>query len=188
MKKKLMLFLLFVIFLTLLSTTGIVFAGGEVGMQSIIPKCTDAECSEISIDSVDRAAFVTDVTIPDGTELAPDTIFTKTWMIKNTGNTTWGTDYKLVMKDGEKMTSVNEIPLNKKVVPGNAITIDVIMTAPKQPGTYITNWMLKTEMGDTFGVGSDGQQPIWVKITITSRGGRWFDCFLVPLESLFHTI
>ena len=37
----------------------------------------------------DNSAYVSDVTIPDGTEVAPGEAFTKTWALVNTGNCTW---------------------------------------------------------------------------------------------------
>jgi hypothetical protein len=39
----------------------------------------------------DRAAFVADVTVPDGTNFAPGTTFVKTWRLKNNGSCTWTT-------------------------------------------------------------------------------------------------
>ena len=38
------------------------------------------------------AAFVADVTIADGSYIAPGSTFTKTWRIRNNGTTTWNTN------------------------------------------------------------------------------------------------
>ena len=48
------------------------------------------------------AAFVSDVTIPDGTVMAPGQSFTKTWKLKNIGTTSWS-NYNLKFFDGEQM-------------------------------------------------------------------------------------
>src|SRR5512135_3113735 len=44
----------------------------------------------------DQAAYVRDVTIPDGTLFMPGTSFTKTWEIKNTGTCAWDGTYSIV--------------------------------------------------------------------------------------------
>jgi hypothetical protein len=38
---------------------------------------------------VDKADYVADITIPDGTNLAPGETFVKTWRIVNSGTSTW---------------------------------------------------------------------------------------------------
>jgi len=43
----------------------------------------------------DVAGFVADITIPDGTEMAPGSVFTKTWSLKNDGTCTWNSDYRI---------------------------------------------------------------------------------------------
>ena len=44
----------------------------------------------------DRAQFVTDVTVPDGTKYDPGATFTKTWRLRNVGTCTWTTAYTMV--------------------------------------------------------------------------------------------
>jgi len=51
----------------------------------------------------DRAQFISDVTVPDGTTFAPGAAFNKTWRLKNVGTCTWTTSYSLVFDSGEKM-------------------------------------------------------------------------------------
>ena len=50
--------------------------------------------------ATDNAAFVSDITIPDGTQVDAGAPFTKTWRLRNTGTTAWGADYQLVHVDG----------------------------------------------------------------------------------------
>ena len=49
----------------------------------------------------DKADFVTDVTIPDGTVLDPDESFTKTWRLKNSGTCSWTPSYAVIFSNGD---------------------------------------------------------------------------------------
>jgi hypothetical protein len=49
------------------------------------------------------AAFVTDVTIPDNTQMAPSQVFSKTWRIQNVGTCSWNSSYLLVFDHGDGM-------------------------------------------------------------------------------------
>ena len=46
--------------------------------------------------------FIADVTIPDGTVIAPNEHFIKTWRIRNSGTCAWN-GYHVVFADGEPM-------------------------------------------------------------------------------------
>jgi hypothetical protein len=50
-----------------------------------------------------QATFISDVTIPDGTQLAAGSTFTKTWRIKNNSICTWTTSYGAVFYGGTQM-------------------------------------------------------------------------------------
>src|SRR5574340_445852 len=47
--------------------------------------------------------FIKDVTVPDGTVLAPNARLVKTWRLRNNGNCAWTTDTKLVFTSGAQM-------------------------------------------------------------------------------------
>ena len=51
-----------------------------------------------AITYCDWAAFITDVTVPDGTQFAPGEVFTKTWRLKNIGTCTWTPDYDIAFE------------------------------------------------------------------------------------------
>jgi hypothetical protein len=99
------------------------------------------------------ARFVSDVTIPDGTVLAPGTVFTKTWRLKNIGACTWTTGYDAVFVGGTQMSSSAEIAMPGNVTPNQVIDISVRMTAPSKEGHYRSNWKLRDASGVLFGVG-----------------------------------
>lgn len=57
------------------------------------------------------ARFVCDVSIFDGTELAPGTHFTKIWRLRNSGTAPWPSQTKLVNVDGDNLGSETITPL-----------------------------------------------------------------------------
>ncbi len=114
--------------------------------------------------SQDAAAFVADVTVPDGTGATPGAQFPKTWRIKNTGQTTWTVAYSLVPIDGDRMGSPDSIPMPSVVRPGDTVDITVNLTAPTKPGSYKTYFRLRNAAGQFFRL--DGTGDLWVKIIV----------------------
>ncbi len=57
------------------------------------------------------ARFVQDVTIFDGTELAPGTQFTKIWRLRNSGSIAWPPQTQLVHVGGDELGSVYAVTL-----------------------------------------------------------------------------
>ena len=99
------------------------------------------------------ADFVTDVTIPDDTELKPDTGFVKTWRMRNSGTCAWETGSSWIFKSGDKMGGPDTV--NVPVVePGDTVDISVRLTAPKTPSTFTGYWQLRRPTGETFGTNS----------------------------------
>lgn len=108
--------------------------------------------------------FIADVTIPDGTILAPEENFVKTWKVKNTGTCGWTTSFAIGFSYGNLMSG-NDTTLPNSVDAGDSIDIAVDLTAPKATGWYGGWWRLKNESGLFFGdfvyvsiLVSDGQE------------------------------
>jgi len=115
----------------------------------------------------DRAAFVTDVTIPDGEELQPNETFTKTWRLKNDGSCTWTSSYALIFDSGDSMSGPASKQLTSgTVAPGATMDVSVNLTAPSSPGTYKGYWKLRNGSGVNFGIGAGGTNPFWVEIKV----------------------
>lgn len=114
----------------------------------------------------DRAIFVADVTIPDGTVIAPGAAFTKTWKLQNAGSSTWTTAYSLAFISGEKMGTVSSVPLPQSVAPGAQIEISVNLVAPTAAGSYQGFWKMKNSAGQLF------NDPVYVQITVGSGGAN----------------
>lgn len=114
----------------------------------------------------DKAEYVADVTIPDGTVFAPGESFQKTWRIANTGITTWTTAYELVFIDGDLLGAPASVPLPQEVKPGERVEITVDMIAPEAARSYVSYWKLRTPQGQVFGFGAAGTEAIWAKIIV----------------------
>lgn len=107
-----------------------------------------------------------DITVPDGTEVLPGQVFTKTWHLINTGVCTWTRLYKLIYYSGNDMGAHQESLFGGEVAPGQAVDISIQMTAPMEPGFYQSNWMLMDSDGNLFGMGWNADAPFWVKINV----------------------
>jgi Ig-like domain from next to BRCA1 gene len=116
----------------------------------------------------DRAEFVADVTIPDGTNMAPNQSFAKTWRLVNNGTTTWNSSYALVFSSGTSMSAPAVVNLPASVPPGQNADITVNLVAPATPGEYIGYFILKNPSGQIFGVGPNAVDAIWVQIVVGS--------------------
>jgi len=103
----------------------------------------------------DQATFVSDITIPDGTEVAPGVVFTKIWRIKNSGTCTWTTKYNFTFFSGDRMEGSSPQTLSANVVPGDVIDLAVNFKAPSDEGTYRSNWKLQNGSGAWFGIGTN---------------------------------
>lgn len=118
----------------------------------------------------DLATFVADVTVPDNMQFNPNTAFTKTWRLKNSGTCTWTPDYVLTYVSGDAMSAVYPVKLTGSVPPGNNVDVSANMASPATNGTYKGNWSLKNPSGRTFGLGTNGDVPFWVQIVVGGGG------------------
>ncbi|GAB4541384.1 MAG: hypothetical protein Fur002_09700 [Anaerolineales bacterium] len=114
----------------------------------------------------DAAAFITDVSYPDGSVLSPGKKFTKTWRIQNTGTCAWKPSYALIFSGGERMGAPAAIDLEQTVYPNETIDLQAPLTAPNQSGEFRGFWMLQNESGALFGVGADGAVPLWADVVV----------------------
>lgn len=115
----------------------------------------------------DLAGFITDVTIPDGTNMTPGQTFTKTWRLVNNGSCTWTSGYQLVFYGGDQMGGPSSKQLTSgTVAPGQTIDISVNLTAPTSAGTYKGDWKLKNPSGQVFAL--NGGIPFYVEIKVVT--------------------
>ena len=98
----------------------------------------------------DQAAFVADLTIPDGTDLSPGEKFTKSWRLSNTGTSVWTSNYALAYLGGSQMDGPNAVSLTQTVNPGESVDISVNLVAPLETGNYKGFWGMRNAGGQQF--------------------------------------
>lgn len=111
---------------------------------------TLAAPTTVPTQECNKAQFVTDVTIPDGTTLDPDEDFTKTWRLKNIGTCSWTTSYAVVFDSGASMDGPAVQALTGNVNPGQTLDISIDLKAPATAGDYTGYWKLRDGSGKTF--------------------------------------
>lgn len=125
--------------------------------------------------------FVSDVSIPDNTQMDPGETFTKTWKVLNSGSCAWDAGFKFALTGGEAMGS-STLTIPSAVAAGAQSDISVPMVAPNKTGTLRGNWRMSTASGQFFGdevyvqivVGTataatnTGAAPVVPTVTITS--------------------
>jgi hypothetical protein len=116
------------------------------------------------VPSVDQATFVSDVTVPDGSNFSPGQAFVKTWRIQNSGATTWSTSFKLVYIQGDQMSGPASVPLPKQVGPLQSVDISVSLVAPASAGHYRGYWKMSNAGGQLF------PESIYVDINVVGAG------------------
>ncbi|WVZ86122.1 hypothetical protein U9M48_032956 [Paspalum notatum var. saurae] len=108
--------------------------------------------------------FIKDVTVPDGTPMAPSTLFTKIWRLRNCGSTIWPYGTQLVWVGGDHLACLGSVRLaispNGGIKPFDETEVIVNFLTPAKPGRYISYWRLALPSGLKFG------QRIWVHIQV----------------------
>lgn len=95
--------------------------------------------------------FVSDVTIPDNTAVAPGQTFTKTWKVVNNGSCAWEAGFKFAFTGGDAMSGAT-YTLPSAVAINASLDISVAMTAPtNKTGAVRGNWRMSTAAGQFFG-------------------------------------
>jgi hypothetical protein len=146
-------------------------------------------------DACHRAAFVGDVTVPDGTVLAPGEVFMKVWRLRNAGNCSWRASARIVLEYGdplggfEGMTALfypaGEVPEPRlgaggwadrlyQVQGDQVVDLPIMLRAPEKRGTYRAFYRLETEAAAILG-------RFWVEIRVEEEaqaedlgwGGNW---------------
>jgi hypothetical protein len=120
----------------------------------------------VSPTNCDRASFVADVRVPDGTLFTPGAAFSKAWRLKNSGNCTWTTSYSVVFYTGHQMSAPTSVNMPYAVPPGQTVDLTVNMTAPMTEGEYRGFWILRNSSGNLFGIGPAADSPFWVEIQV----------------------
>ncbi|GAA2998293.1 NBR1-Ig-like domain-containing protein [Actinokineospora diospyrosa] len=100
----------------------------------------------------DRARFVGDITIPDGTVVAPGAHFTKVWEIENAGLAIWRGRY-LEREDLPVAPDACQTPDRIAIgdtLPNDRVKISVNVTAPAAATTCMVKWKMVDVDGRRF--------------------------------------
>lgn len=114
-----------------------------------------------------QAAFVADVTIPEGATLYAGQSFIKTWRIKNTGSCNWTTAYSLNFASGNSFSAPSSVPFTDTVKPGETVDLAVTMISPSTTGDFTSSWLINGPNSSTFGVGTAPGVALVTKIKVT---------------------
>jgi uncharacterized protein YkwD len=120
---------------------------------------------ENAVDCVNRASFVSDVTIPDNTPTTAGAAFTKTWRIQNTGTCIWWSGYTVAHYSENAMSAPASSPL-PVTNPGETADVSVDLVAPSLAGTYRGNFVVKNPAGLIMQIDEDSR--LWLIINVTS--------------------
>lgn len=117
----------------------------------------------------DSAQYISDDGL-DGTSYAPNTPFTKTWIVKNTGSCIWDSRYLVFYISGKVMSQQPGywiVQQGQTVAPGQTVNISIGMTSPVENGNYQSYWGLKKENGQLMPIqgGANGNS-FYVKIKV----------------------
>lgn len=108
---------------------------------------------------LDNLTWVSDVTIPDGTEVTADSTLDKRWEVKNSGNCNWDEHYRLRLTAGPGLNAPQEQALYPARSGSNAV-LRIVFQAPKDAGKYRSAWQAYNPDGQPFG------DPIFIDIQV----------------------
>jgi Ig-like domain from next to BRCA1 gene len=121
----------------------------------------------------DKAQFISDQSIPDGTSMTAGETFTKIWRIKNIGTCTWS-GYSLVFDSGNSMSGAASSAIGN-TPPGGTVDISINLTAPAATGNYRGYWRIRSASGYLLPVINGYEiKSFYVDIKVVSGGGGTF--------------
>ncbi len=95
--------------------------------------------------------WLEDVTIPDGTQLKPNEVFTKTWLVQNNGGCAWPPGFTFQNVGGDSMRG-DIVVLDEPIPVGAKREISVQLVVPTgQNGLIQSSWRMADANGVFFG-------------------------------------
>jgi len=107
-----------------------------------------------------------DVTMPDGTRMGFNERSDKKWELTNTGSCAWEEDFQLVFVGGDPIVTIEAAYINHHVEPGESAVVWVPVVTGEETGTFTSYWKMRTDSGQVFGGGEDGDASFWVQIVV----------------------
>jgi len=109
-----------------------------------------------------KAAFVKDTTLPDGAEVAAGAELTKTWTVKNAGDTAWPVGAALVCVGGSMTPKEKRVAL-PSVAPGATADVSVVLKAPSA-GRAKSVWRFEDDAKRAF----NGDSKLWADVSVAA--------------------
>jgi len=131
--------------------------------------------SPAPVSRCDAAAFVSDVTYPDGSTVTVGGAFTKIWRLKNIGTCTWTPSYALIYVSGERFSAASAVSLPTNVGPGQTVDVAINLTAPGQSGRYRGFWKLRNASNVLFGIGPAADSNFYVDVNVSGYAVTGYD-------------
>ena len=95
--------------------------------------------------------WIKDRTIPDGTQLKPNEVFTKTWLVQNNGGCAWAPGFTFSHFGGDKMRG-EPIKFTEPIPVGAKYEISIQLVVPSdQSGLIQSSWRMADKNGSFFG-------------------------------------
>lgn len=113
------------------------------------------------MECTDLLSFNEDLTIPDGSETAPNASLDKRWSVRNAGTCNWGEGYSIRLIAGPEMGAEPK----QALIParaGSEAVIQINFIAPQEAGVYISAWQAFNPAGLPFG------DQFFINIVVTS--------------------
>ena len=107
-------------------------------------------------------AYQADLSIPDGTVVAPGASLDKRWQVLNSGTCNWDERYRIKLVAGPAMGSAAELALYP-ARSGALADIRLLFSAPQEPGAYRSAWQAHDPNGQPFG------DPIFIDIIVIQQ-------------------
>jgi hypothetical protein len=114
-----------------------------------------------TVSCSDVLQWLFDLSIPDGSQVAPGSTLSKQWQVKNNGTCNWDETYTLRLTAGIDMGATSP----QMLVPargGTEAVIQIEFTAPAEEGRYRSAWQAYNPSGQPFG------DPVFIEIVVTS--------------------
>ena len=99
---------------------------------------------------MDNLVFLKDLSVPDGTHVAPGETVDKRWQVENAGSCSWDQGYRLRRTSGPELG----LPAELELYParsGSQAQIRIQMKAPAQAGKVRIAWQAVNPQGSFFG-------------------------------------
>jgi hypothetical protein len=109
-----------------------------------VPGIVITPATAITPSSNDYECQLTDQTPPNDTTEPANEDFVIIWTVANTGRKTWDSNsVDFVYSSGARIYKSKAADLPNSVATGQAVSLKITMTAPKNSGTYRTIWALR---------------------------------------------